>query len=39
LAVLAMAGVQAIVEGRRMKSRERSLGTVSDDEYVDRDER
>ena len=39
LAVLAMAGVQAIVEGRRMKSRERSLGTVSDDEYVDREER
>ena len=39
LAVLAMAGVQAIVEGRRMKSRERSLGTVSDDEHVDRDER
>ena len=39
LAVLAMAGVQAIVEGRRMKSRERSLGTVSDDEYVDSDER
>ncbi len=39
LAVLAMAGVQAIVEGRRMKSRERSLGTVSDHEYVDSDER
>ena len=39
LAVLAMAGVQAIVEGRRMKSRERNFGTVSDDEYVDRDER
>jgi len=39
LAVLAMAGVQAIVEGRRMKSREGSLGTVSDHEYVDSDER
>ena len=39
LAVLAMAGVQAIVEGRRMKSREGSLGTVSDHEYVDGDER
>ncbi len=39
LAVLAMAGVQAIVEGRRMKSREGSLGTVSDHEYVDSGER
>ena len=39
LAVMAMAGVQAIVEGRRMKSREGSLGTVSDHEYVDSDER
>ena len=39
LAVFAMAGVQAIVEGRRMKSREGSLGTVSDHDYVDSDER
>ena len=39
LAVLAMAGVQAIVEGRRVGRREGSIGTVSDDEYVDRDER
>ena len=39
LAVFAMAGVQAIVEGRRMKSREGSLGTVSDHDYADSDER
>ena len=39
LAVLAMAGVQAIVDGRKMKSREGSLGAVSDHEYVESDER
>jgi hypothetical protein len=39
LAVMAMAGVQAIVERRRVGRRERSLGPVSDHDFVDRDER
>ena len=39
LAVMAMAGVQAIVEGRRVGRREGSFGTVSDHDHVNSDER